>query len=916
MVALLLGMVLVGLPRAATSDQDPVRSFPDPDTIVPVAFAVSGGVSLGSYEAGLNWALLRYFKVLRESSRKSGKPHPGLASVAGASAGAINAFATALTWCVDDERAGDLGAFPDRVDDNLFRDIWMGVGIDDLLPPETDRFPRYRADDGLVSRAAFDPAVRRFLDLLRLPLFRSDCSVPVGLLVTRTEPLAMSVAGVEVRNQRFMIPLELRSAPDGTIRILSVQEDLGDPLLGNVMHLQGRRSESGKQSLIRPEAVIEAILASSAFPVAFGRRVLDHCVRPSRKETAPDDPRCPPGHVPARAEFVDGGLFDNIPLGTAKALAEPVATDLRTRQRWERSGRRYSYIYLDPDNRRSPGRGRTFAAASEPDVDGPAAGGAMTYGLRSQLGFLGGAIKTGRNYELFNVLRGGEWTNQTSVHLEELLAAIDRRQPEAAPVAERAPRAPPAACEALFDSARAQKRALSTESVRTARACLVAQGALLERMYRGQSVAGDPPADGRGITAERTRLIDWMEALAQAIGEDQLALSLTALPADKLGDRRILLATRFPPITGSMLGNFGAFLDRPFREYDYYAGVYDAVHGIAAFFCESAADRERCLGREAREVYRDLGIGDVPDAAAVFGLLARLEHPAADAAEHPWAWADGGRPAGAKPNLLAVHRGLNSGPTPTGTGYFDAPPLSEFVRTLSAAGYDTMASSDFLTRAFRLKERDPLTWYFPITSRASARLLRLESAERQGKPGGAVVSGALAVGALGVHSFIRDEERFSINQSTAPDGTWQSYLPYEIGTDARNGGLAVSWEPALQARTLNLSLNARITPFALNRYGEAGIWYSQIDLLLSYRRTGLFSSFGIGPTFARTWRPWPGYEQATVGGSLYLGLLQDKYRITAGTRSFAHDGFAGDDVYVILGITDIPGIAYWLMNAF
>ena len=52
-----------------------------------VAITISGGVSLGSYEAGLTWGFIRY---LRASDAA-----PDLAAVTGASAGAANALMAA-----------------------------------------------------------------------------------------------------------------------------------------------------------------------------------------------------------------------------------------------------------------------------------------------------------------------------------------------------------------------------------------------------------------------------------------------------------------------------------------------------------------------------------------------------------------------------------------------------------------------------------------------------------------------------------------------------------------------------------------------------------------------------------------------------------------------------------------------------
>src|SRR3989441_12833313 len=58
-----------------------------------LALTISGGASLGNYEAGLTWASVRY---LRTPPRQI-----ELAAVTGASAGAANAVMAAAMWCED-----------------------------------------------------------------------------------------------------------------------------------------------------------------------------------------------------------------------------------------------------------------------------------------------------------------------------------------------------------------------------------------------------------------------------------------------------------------------------------------------------------------------------------------------------------------------------------------------------------------------------------------------------------------------------------------------------------------------------------------------------------------------------------------------------------------------------------------------
>ena len=56
---------------------------------------ISGGVSLGAYESGYNWAMIKMLNKVRVNGKLV---EPDLRSVAGASAGSINALLSAMYW--------------------------------------------------------------------------------------------------------------------------------------------------------------------------------------------------------------------------------------------------------------------------------------------------------------------------------------------------------------------------------------------------------------------------------------------------------------------------------------------------------------------------------------------------------------------------------------------------------------------------------------------------------------------------------------------------------------------------------------------------------------------------------------------------------------------------------------------------
>ena len=88
------------------------------------------------------------------------------------------------------------------------------------------------------------------------------------------------------------------------------------------------------------ERLLEVILASGAFPYAFPPVRLGYCLYSAAQ--GPVTSRC---HASEHADlFIDGGVFDNVPLRLASALTEIRARPVE----------RTLFVYLDPDLRAYP----------------------------------------------------------------------------------------------------------------------------------------------------------------------------------------------------------------------------------------------------------------------------------------------------------------------------------------------------------------------------------------------------------------------------------------------------------------------------------------------------------------------------------------------------------------------------------
>jgi predicted acylesterase/phospholipase RssA len=927
-------VLLQATPALATQPDTPkvYAHVEETEGYIPFAFAISGGISLGSYEAGMNWALLNYQKSLRDDAARGNNLPPKLMAVTGASAGGINALMTGLSWCMDPQKTRGT-EFDDTIDNNLFKQMWLDVGFDNLLPKgekphkddkETEKGDgQYKPDDGLLTRKAFKKVLKKLKSTMNADIYIQGCRVPIGLMVTRTKPLVMSVDGVDglkVENERFIIPVLLSVDETGKARFKAniLNSDVAG--LGNTIYLagSGERDTDGLP-VIDNESVISAVLASSAFPVAFGRVQLDYCMKRGREDhgagSLKDDSLCPGGYSRDSADFVDGGLFDNIPLGAAKALGEPHRYDSRSRKAWLSAGRRVNYLYIDPDHRRGNAAKRTHAAG-ETDKRSEQ----KTYGLRSQLGFLSGAITTGRNYELYKTMQSGDWTRQAPLFaLRHVIPAIDKKIVSKKGTITSQNEAPTAdECAALYKGlAEHEDGEPDVEALQTARRCLRAEAQRLEGAYLPFLAAGTKPLTNREVIELRAALIDHMHLLARKIDE-QLDLDVQMIANDKLGDRRVLLSTRFFPITGNYLFYFGAFMDRPLRDFDYYAGIYDSVHDLADYACEVrssnhtmedyVASQEKCISERAQEIYGKLAIRGDSRADTVFRFLAGKEHGPS------WKWLDSYTPPSEDRNLTVIGTSLEkteqSGATEGGdTKKGKESEFEIFIRDLAHSGYIPSASSTDMQWILNHHDKDESLWYYPLTSRASERLLQLEDAEYKAKDNGWLLKKALSLGALAVNTYVHDEKRLTLSPSSAPDGAWQNILPYEAFFDVKNGGLAFSWEPRLHVyRDLFLGLKA--TPIGYNKFGNDWIWFTQGDLYAMYNEQNNLYSFGIGPTVNSTWDTWPGHKRVNYGAALFGGLF-NKMRVTLGLRSFERGGFGGDNLYIQLGVTDIPGFAYW-----
>jgi hypothetical protein len=279
MSALLLATILLAAPSQAA----PTRAGP-----TPVSLTVSGGVSLGAYEAGYLYYSLAAMRANPELSR--------VLVATGASAGSVNALLSLRASCA--------GAAADPRE-SLFYRVWVPMGLKQLYRPDSTNPLAAFSQDSLV----------RVGTLVEEELARGlpeDCDVVLGIVASRLSPRLLHAAGgrlkVPVTEERFSV--RLRGRGPGRMPLLTNYVDPDD---------------ADEQALL-PEAadgsvpfadLLDAVIASTSFPVAFPPRAVKHCVVATKGKTRPF---CPERSA-VTALFVDGGVFDNSPLRLAATFA-------------------------------------------------------------------------------------------------------------------------------------------------------------------------------------------------------------------------------------------------------------------------------------------------------------------------------------------------------------------------------------------------------------------------------------------------------------------------------------------------------------------------------------------------------------------------------------------------------------------
>ena len=375
--SLLVALLLAALPARASTQAislTPPDSGARRDSIVQLAMAISGGASLGSYQSGVTWAMIEFYRratLDRTYAQRHHLPRFSLASIAGASAGNINAVLSAIEWCS--------GKPPRPPEQSLYWNIWVRVGIEQLLA--TSRDLSRNEDRGLFRRAFFrDHLYGQIARELRSGT-ATECDVPIGITLTRVYPDSFAVQPrISVPIQRFASIFRLVGKPGDGLHFAQARDTVRAARALGVLIAPVAEDPTA----ISHDTVLAIVEASSAFPVAFAPRHL----RYYHAETLQRGGACPMTNGvctnPRQSQFIDGGVFDNIPMSLTIGMYQ------RTRPRTVQDP--LTLVFVDPGLL----RGRLQQARAERQKEPTA------YGLDAVTRVARGAVPSARKYELFS----------------------------------------------------------------------------------------------------------------------------------------------------------------------------------------------------------------------------------------------------------------------------------------------------------------------------------------------------------------------------------------------------------------------------------------------------------------------------------------------------------------------------------
>ncbi len=696
---------------------------------INTSMVISGGVSLGAYEAGYNWAVIRLLKYFNKHSKYL---HPNLKSVSGASAGSINALISTIYWCQKESNS-----LHNMVDDNLFYETWTNIDIKDLVIQGYDP----NNSSTLFTRKPLIDKAKKILQHMNRDIFEKNCKIPLGVMVTKANPVEESFQGITIKNQSFSIPITVYEQ-NGKLRVKNRELNNSKEHFLHTLEIVGLDKDNSK--------IVPILFASSAFPGAFEQVKLDYKYRGKR----------------GSGYFLDGGVYNNIPLDLAIALSPDVD----------------NFIFIDPD---------TLRVNKKICKDSSIKSFLHCNGSCENLSPITSYKGNNKNDDELSI--GFLGTN-----LLPLLKSTS-----------------------IFRSMRLYET--------------------IDRYFRFNP------------------------------------------------QRHLILSSRFHPITGNFMWAFGAFLDKNFREYDYYVGVYDAIYRISQESIKRGFTKEKSLPKQMERYKNILKIDNSKDASFVYNMLLKAEFC-------------GEKPKNSNNRFAAIYNAFS-----WRVSEKNRYSMSEFKKFLKSLDITDMKVSEdsFLFYA----KANPNDWYKEAAQTFINRISLIEN--KKAKFDDNYIHIAKAVDFAGWLSmgYLNKKRGFKIQPIFIPDinkdyAKYIKLLPTEFAFDNINGGGSFGWSAYwyenvgfLDGLQIKLSYN----------YGTHVNNHLRLDIdpFINYKKSFYL---GAGASVFGNLEKGSFWDRRNAFGANLFIDYNDIFRLTY-VRRF---GSKYNKNHLYFGIKNISSLIYWL----
>jgi len=588
---------------------------------INASMVISGGISLGAYEAGYNWAIVN---LLKRINKVNPNIKTNLLSVAGASAGSINALLTGVYWCQEDD------SIQNSVDNNLFFDTWTGIDINDLTIQGDD--PNNTST--LFTRKPIIDKANRIVEYMKKPIFKNGCKMPFGVMVTKSHPIKENFKGINIKNQSFAIPLTL-TVKNRKLYVKNRTIQNRDPRGRESYYLYLLKIPNLEQN---QNLLKDILYASSAFPGAFKQIKLNYIYKGKKGSDY----------------FLDGGVYNNIPLDLALALA-PNSNN---------------FLFIDPN---------TLRDFNSNNCSNP-------------------AIK--------NFLK---CNNCTKPNLHKKISKTEDKNLNVG-----------------FLKTNLLPLLKSTEIFRSLKLYEI-----INRYFRFNR------------------------------------------------NRDLIVSSRYHPITGNFVWAFGAFLDKNFREYDYYVGVYDAIYKFAQEARRKGFAKNIPLPILMQRYKKLLNIDKSKDASIVYNMLLKAEFC-------------NKLPNKTSNRFAAIYDAFNL--NLIDTQRYSLSEFKNFIKKLDISNMHLKEDS-FLAYA----KENPDDWYKPITQTFIERVTLLENEKAKIDPSYRPIARSISFSAWLGMSHLITKKGFVWQPLLIPknndDYLYIGYklIPHEFAIDSANGGFSLGY---------------------------------------------------------------------------------------------------------------------------